>query len=72
MHALVHDFAYGLFPDPEFGDWFGYFHRDGRLSSPVKGNLYKGCFHVPRQQLKCWQIAEDIRRGNVGRFRAAS
>jgi len=71
MHALVHDFAYGLFPDPEFGDWFGYFHRDGRLSSPVKGNLYKGCFHVPRQQLMCWRIAEDIRRGNVGRFRAA-
>jgi len=23
-------------PDPEFGDWFGYFHRDGRLSSPSK------------------------------------
>ena len=72
MHALVHDYAYGLFPDPEFGDWFGYFHRDGRLSSPVKGSLYKGCFHVPRQQLMCWRFAEDIRRGNVGRFRAAT
>jgi len=71
MHTLVHEYAYGLFPDPEFGEWFGYFHRDGRLSSPVKGSLYKGCFHLPRQQLLCWRIAEDIRDGRVGRFKAA-
>jgi N-acylglucosamine 2-epimerase len=72
MHARVHDYAYQLFPDPQFGDWFGYFHRDGRLSSPVKGNLYKGCFHLPRQQLVCWRIAEEIRQGQVGRFRAVT
>ena len=71
MHALVHDYAYGLFPDPEFGDWFGYFHRDGRLSSPVKGGLFKGCFHLPRQQLLCWRIAGEIREGRVGRFKAS-
>jgi hypothetical protein len=52
-------------------DWFGYFHRDGRLSSPIKGNLYNGCFHLPRQQLVCWRIAEEIRQGRVGRFKAA-
>ncbi len=68
LHAKVHDYAYGMFPDPEFGDWFGYFHRDGRLSSPVKGNLYKGCFHVPRQHLIGWRIAEAIAAGRVGRF----
>ena len=68
MHATVHDYAYALFPDRECGDWFGYFHRDGRLSSPVKGNLFKGCFHVPRQQLECWRIAREIRQGRVGRF----
>jgi len=54
--------------DPEFGDWFGYLHRDGRLSSPVKGSLFKGCFHVPRQHLVCWRIAEAIAAGRVGRF----
>jgi N-acylglucosamine 2-epimerase len=68
MHATVHGYAYALFPDRECGDWFGYFHRDGRLSSPVKGNLFKGCFHVPRQQLECWRIAREIRQGRVGRF----
>lgn len=66
MHTLIHDYAYGLFPDPEFGDWFGYFHRDGRLSTPLKGNLYKGCFHVPRQALECWTIAREIRQGRIG------
>jgi len=63
MHTLIHDYAYGLFPDPEYGDWFGYFHRDGRLSTPLKGNLFKGCFHMPRQALECWKIAREIRQG---------
>ena len=70
MHTLVHDYAYARFPDPEFGDWFGYLHRDGRLSSPLKGNLYKGCFHLPRQQWMGWRIAESIQRGDLGRFGA--
>jgi N-acylglucosamine 2-epimerase len=71
MHAMVHDYAYARFPDPEFGEWFGYLHRDGRLSSPMKGNLYKGCFHLPRQQLVCWRIADGIRQGRVGLSGAA-
>jgi len=66
MHLLIHDYAYGLFPDPEFGDWFGYFHRDGRLSTPLKGNLFKGCFHMPRQALECWTIAREIKQGQIG------
>lgn len=69
MHQAIHDYTYALFPDPEFGDWFGYFSRDGRLSSTLKGNLYKGCFHMPRQQLACWHIADEIRQGKVGIFK---
>jgi len=71
LHERAHDYAYGLFPDPEFGEWFGYFHRDGRLSSPAKGTLYKGCFHLPRQQFVCWRLCEEIRQGRVGAFGAA-
>jgi N-acylglucosamine 2-epimerase len=69
MHTRIHDYAYALFPDPEYGDWFGYFHRDGRLSSPLKGNIFKGCFHVPRQALECWTIAREIHAGEVGLFK---
>jgi hypothetical protein len=36
-----------------------YLHRDGRLSSPVKGNHFKGPFYLPRMQWYCWQLLED-------------
>jgi len=62
-HQMVHDWAYAHFPDPEYGEWFGYLHRDGRLSVPLKGNLWKGPFHLPRMQLRCWQILEQMRKG---------
>jgi len=68
MHEAVHDYAYGLFPDPDYGEWFGYFHRDGRLSTPLKGNLFKGCFHVPRQALLGWRIAREIAEDGPGRL----
>ncbi len=57
-HSQVHDWTYRQFPDAEYGEWYGYLHRDGRVSSPVKGNLWKGPFHIPRMQLKCWEILE--------------
>ena len=57
-HRLVHDWSYEHFPDPEHGEWFGYLHRDGRLSVPLKGNLWKGPFHLPRMQWYCWQILD--------------
>ena len=59
-HQLAHDWAYAHFPDPVHGEWFGYLHRDGRVSSTAKGNLWKGPFHLPRMQLLCWQLMEEI------------
>ncbi len=57
-HARVHDWAYAHFPDPEYGEWFGYLHRDGSVSLPLKGSLWKGPFHLPRMQLYCWKLLE--------------
>ncbi|MCJ8165695.1 AGE family epimerase/isomerase [Pontibacter sp. E15-1] len=54
-HRQVHDYAYSHFHDKEHGEWFGYLHRDGRQSSTIKGNLFKGPFHLPRQEWYCWQ-----------------
>lgn len=59
-HRQVHDWAYAHFPDPEHGEWFGYLHRDGSISSTLKGNLWKGPFHLPRMQLTCWEIAKRL------------
>ena len=55
MHRQVHDWAYSHFPDTKHGEWFGYLHRDGRVSVPLKGSLWKGPFHLPRMQLLAWQ-----------------
>jgi len=57
-HQMIHDWTYSRFPDPECGEWFGYLHRDGRISVPLKGNLWKGPFHMPRMQLTCWRLLE--------------
>jgi len=59
-HAMIHDWTHARFPDPDFGEWFGYLHRDGSLSAPLKGNLWKGPFHIPRMQLICWRLVEEM------------
>jgi N-acylglucosamine 2-epimerase len=58
MHRQVHDWSYRHFADPEYGEWFGWVHRDGRLSSPLKGSLWKGPFHLPRMLWYCSNLLE--------------
>jgi N-acylglucosamine 2-epimerase len=59
-HALVHDWAHEKFPDLEYGEWYGYLHRDGRLSNTLKGTMFKGPFHLPRMQHYCWKLLETM------------
>lgn len=51
----VDAYTFAHFPDPEFGEWFGYLGREGRVTHRFKGGPYKGCFHVPRALLLCWE-----------------
>ncbi len=48
-------YTFAHFPDPAHGEWFGYLDREGRVTHRFKGGPYKGCFHVPRALLLCWQ-----------------
>lgn len=50
MHRLANDWMYEFLPDPVYGEWFGYLHRDGSVAQPAKGNLFKGPFHIPRDR----------------------
>lgn len=59
-HKKISSWSYDHFADPEFGEWFGYLHRDGTLSSTIKGNQWKGPFHLPRMQYFCWQLLEEV------------
>lgn len=59
-HQEVHDWSFAHFPDAEHGEWYGYLHRDGTPSVRLKGNLWKGPFHLPRMLWYCSQLlAED-------------
>jgi len=59
-HKMVHDYSYQHFHDKKNGEWFGYLHRDGTLAQTAKGNLFKGPFHLPRQEWYCLQLLENF------------
>ena len=56
----VNDYTWSHFPDPEFGEWFGYLNRRGEVLLPLKGGKWKGCFHVPRGLYQIWKTIEKI------------
>lgn len=58
MHRAVHDWSYAHFPDRDHGEWYGYLDRQGRVTTELKGNMWKGPFHLPRQLLVCWNLLE--------------
>jgi N-acylglucosamine 2-epimerase len=60
MHKQVHDWTFKHFPDEEHGEWYGYLHRDGRISVQLKGNIWKGPFHIPRMYLMAWKSCETM------------
>ena len=59
-HKMVHNYSYDHFHDKKNGEWFGYLHRDGSLAQTAKGNMFKGPFHLPRQEWYCSQILKDF------------
>jgi N-acylglucosamine 2-epimerase len=59
-YEKVHDYAWSHFPDPQYGEWYGYLNRRGEVLLPLKGGKWKGCFHVPRALYRCWQEFEAL------------
>ena len=59
-HKMVHDYSYKHFHDKKHGEWYGYLHRDGTIAQSAKGNLYKGPFHLPRQEWYCMRLLSDF------------
>jgi len=56
----INEYTWSHFPDPEYGEWFGYLNRRGEVLLPLKGGKWKGCFHVPRGLYQMWKIIEKI------------
>ncbi|MCY4466923.1 MAG: AGE family epimerase/isomerase [Chloroflexi bacterium] len=58
--AQMHDYSFARFPDAEYGGWYGYLRRDGSLSTPLKGGMWKGFFHTPRALWLCWRLLGEM------------
>jgi len=56
----VHEYTWQHYPDPSYGEWFGYLNRRGEVYLPLKGGKWKGCFHIPRTLLLCAKILGEI------------
>jgi len=47
------------FMDSEDGEWYGYLHYDNTPSTTLKGNIFKGPFHIPRMYMIMSVMWED-------------
>ena len=60
MHQQISEWTYKHFADKEYGEWYGYLHRDGTVAQPAKGNIFKGPFHVPRMMIRSYMLCEEM------------
>jgi N-acylglucosamine 2-epimerase len=59
-YQKVHQYTWARFPDPEYGEWYGYLNREGTPFLSLKGGKWKGCFHTPRALYKCWRTFQAM------------
>jgi len=60
IHRQTEEWVDKHFRDHEFGEWYGYLHRDGTVAQPAKGNLFKGPFHIPRMLIVSYILCNEI------------
>lgn len=60
-YEKIHDWSFSHFEDREYGDWFGYLHRDGSVANTLKGSIWKGMFHLPRALLLNYKLLEKMK-----------
>lgn len=52
----LHEYSWARYPDPAYGEWFGYLDRYGKPTHFLKGGKWKGFFHLPRMLLVLGQL----------------
>ena len=63
LYDKIHEYTFSHFADKEFGEWYGYLHRDGTVSHTQKGSLWKGPYHLLRCLILCEQILSAKEQG---------
>jgi N-acylglucosamine 2-epimerase len=63
-YESILEYTLDKFADKENGEWYGYLNYDSTVSSSLKGNLFKGPFHIPRM----FMILNEYQNGNILNF----
>ena len=58
-YEKVKQYCKTYFVDHVCGEWYGYLHYDNTVSTDLKGNIFKGPFHVPRMYMLMSVLDED-------------
>jgi N-acylglucosamine 2-epimerase len=48
LYRTTEEYCHSYFIDKTHGEWYGYLHYDNTPSTMLKGNIFKGPFHIPR------------------------
>jgi len=48
LYLELQKYCEKYFIDNKNGEWYGYLHYDNTVSTTLKGNIFKGPFHIPR------------------------
>ncbi len=59
----IAEYSFERFPDPKYGEWYGYLDRRGEVALRFKAGPYKGCFHLPRALLLGEQLLDELLKG---------
>lgn len=65
LYEDLQSYCQKYFVDEEYGEWYGYLHYDNTPSTTLKGNIFKGPFHIPRLYIIMALLDET---GNMNAF----
>lgn len=60
QYECLKEYAFKHFADIEHGEWYGYLHYDGSVSHTLKGNIFKGPFHLPRMLILLDKMDREV------------
>lgn len=58
-YETIKTYCEQYFVDSKDGEWYGYLHYDNTVSTTLKGNIFKGPFHIPRLYMIMTVMDED-------------
>jgi len=65
QYQKLESYCEKYFVDDRYGEWYGYLHYDNTVSTTLKGNIFKGPFHVQRLYMIMAVLDED---GRINRY----